>query len=263
MKITLSVLGVRGAIPTANKQFMEYGGNTSCISLEYENDLLCFDAGSGLANLGDVPPRVKRLHILISHLHMDHILGLYHASALSVPEIHLYGGGEGFWEKLETAIGRPYWPIGLHKMGKIQTHDITGQESFSLVGDGGIQIATLQGNHPGGSILYRAQLEGKRITHALDCEMNEEIFSRLAEFAEGSDLLIWDANFTNADKQPGWGHSTWEEGLSLKKDAGAKKILMTHYARDYTDLMLQEQERLAGKEDNACIFAREGMVVEL
>lgn len=263
MKITLSVLGVRGALPAANKQFMEYGGNTSCISLEYGNDVLCFDAGSGLAGLGDVPPRVKRLHILISHLHMDHILGLYYVSALSVPEIHLYGGGEGFLEGLKAAIGRPYWPIGLHKMGNVQIHDITGLEHFSLCGNDKISIAAMQGNHPGGSILYRAQMEEKSVAYTLDCEMHEEMFSRLIEFAKGSDLLIWDANFTNADKQPGWGHSTWEEGLSLKKAAGAKKILMTHYSRDYTDLFLQEQELFAKKEDNACIFAREGMVIEL
>lgn len=93
--------------------------------------------------------------------------------------------------------------------------------------------------------------------------MDDAIFPRLAEFAKGSDMLIWDANFTQEDKKPGWGHSTWEEGLNLARAAGAKRILMTHYARNYTDEFLREQELLAKAKFSACIFAREGMVFEL
>ena len=87
--------------------------------------------------------------------------------------------------------------------------------------------------------------------------------SRLEEFALDNALPIWDANFTQADKRPGWGHSTWEEGLALGRAAGAGRILMTHYSRDYTDAFLREQERLAQEQDGACLFAREGMVIDL
>lgn len=266
MKAKLSVLGVRGALPAANRQCMEYGGNTTCISLEYGEEIVCFDAGSGLADLCGSPSGAKRMHILLSHVHIDHILGLYQLSQSDVPQIHLYGeAGEGgsFCRRLETVLGEPYWPLALCKAERIHLHELSGEPQFAPEGQDGIRIATMQGNHPGGSLLYRAEFGGLRVTHALDCETDEETFARLVTFAQGSDLLIWDANFTRNDKQPGWGHSTWEEGLALKRAAGVQRILMTHYCRDYTDAFLREQEMLAGREDGNCVFAREGMVIEL
>lgn len=251
----------------ADRQFMEYGGNTSCIVLEYGNEVLCFDAGSGLCGLRSRLSGVERLHILISHVHIDHILGLVNLVSLKVPEIHLYGmggGGCSFQKQLDTVIGVPYWPVILSNIGGIHIHEIHPEEPFLLSGaGGGTKIQMLRGNHPGGSLLYRAEFDGRSITYALDCEMDEGMHSRLAAFAAGSSLLVWDANFVRADKQPGWGHSTWEEGLALRRASGAGRILMTHYARDYTDAFLQEQEILAQREDSACIFAREGMVIEL
>ena len=272
MKAKLSVLGVRGSFPVADRQFMEYGGNTSCISLEqgHGEDVLCFDAGSGLYSLCGRLNGVKRLHILISHVHIDHILGLISLSALQVPEIHLYGGdmGEvgkgGFQKQLETVIGRPSWPVALGGMGRIHFHEICGSGPFRLAGAGGAAgIRTLHGNHPGGSLLYRAELGEVSVTYALDCEMDDAMFSGLAEFAAGSSLLVWDANFVQADKRLGWGHSTWEEGLALGRAAGAERVLMTHYSREYSDVFLQEQELAAKEQDSACLFAREGMVIEL
>lgn len=263
MNTKLSVLGVRGALPAANSQFMEYGGNTSCMLLECGDEALCFDAGSGFADLCASYSGAARLHVLISHLHIDHIMGLYLLSASCVPEIHLYGGGESFMGQLDNALSRPYWPLALCEPKRIAIHEVDADESFFLHGSDRIRVSTLRGNHPGHCLLYRADVNGTRVTHALDCEMGGDTFSRLTEFSRESDLLIWDANFTDADKQPGWGHSTWQEGIALGRAAGAKKILMTHYSRDYTDSFLREQELLAGKEHDACIFAREGMVIEL
>lgn len=266
MSITLSVWGVRGALPVADRQFLEYGGNTSCFCLDYEEGLLYFDAGSGL--IGRLPEGTERADILISHVHIDHILGLYSLSALAGTEIHLYGGaqeGIGFRQQLETALGRPYWPVGLEAPGsRVQVHEIGPGQVFRTDGkDRGPKISVLQGNHPGGSLLYRAKIGKVSVVYALDCEMNENMFSLLREFARGCSLLIWDANFVRKDKKPGWGHSTWEEGLALGKAAGAERILMTHFSRSYSDSFLREQQRLAKMRDGVCLFAKEGMVIEL
>lgn len=268
MKATLSVLGVRGALPAAGGQYAEYGGNTSCFSLDYGDGVLCFDAGSGLADLAGRLDRAGRLDIFISHVHIDHIMGLYFLSAFKVPEIHLYGEareGVPFRRQLESVIGQPYWPVGIENLpARIMLHEIAPGDQVALPRAGGdLLVSTLRGNHPNESLLYRAELDGKRVTYALDCEMGGDMASALAEFARGSALLIWDANFTQADKRPGWGHSTWEEGLAVARAAGAERILMTHYSRDYTDSFLREQERLAKGELSACLFAREGMVIGL
>lgn len=269
---TVSVWGVRGSMPVPASGFLEYGGNTSCVSVDCGTDLVVFDAGSGLMGFGDSlrAKKNKRVDILLSHLHMDHCLGLFGFGPLYDPEaeIHLYGGAEtenGFCRSLETLLGAPYWPVGLRDFrAHVRLHEIRPGESF-LLGGKGVTVSTTAGNHPGGSVLYRLDGGGKSVVYALDCEINDAIFESLAEFSRGSGLILWDAGFVPEDleRYRGWGHSTWEQGIALRRVAGADRILMAHFAPNYTDAFLREQERLAGQADPACHFAREGMKILL
>lgn len=265
-KVKLSVWGVRGALPTADRAFMTYGGNTSCISLQ-GHSLLVFDAGSGLARLGETLDNTQRIDILLSHVHFDHIIGLLGFSPLyrKGMEIHLYGEAgpqNDFRQRLSDFFRPPYWPLGLTDLpADIYFHPLRPGECFVL--DGGLTVSTLRGNHPGDSLLYRVDGESFRVTYALDCEMNEALFPKLADFAHGSSLLIWDANYAPTHKRPGWGHSTWEEGIALRRAAQAERVLMTHYDRTYDDTFLCGQEQLARQSDDACQFAKEGMVLIL
>lgn len=262
----ITVLGVRGSLPVPDRQFLEYGGNTSCIAVEHGGGLLCLDAGSGLSGLDRLLEERKRLDLLISHVHLDHIIGLLGLHALFRPglEVHLYGearDGVSFRRRLDSFAGRPYWPVCVSEFSsRPQFHELRPGDRLHLCG---IEISTLRGNHPGDSLLYRLDGQGRSLTYALDCEMDKETFSALEDFARGTDLLIWDAAYTAADRRPGWGHSTWEEGLAAGRAAGAKRVLMTHYCREYNDQFLREQELAAQKADGSCIFAREGMVIEL
>lgn len=294
-KWILQVYGVRGSAPAAEKEFLTYGGNTSCISLDYGRGVLVFDAGTGLSGLGRrmCDKNIKRVDILLSHLHMDHLSGLFGFLPFYDPEaeIHIYGQASiGFPEYLHLLVGRPFWPVGLKEVpARIRFHEIEPGQSFAfaekdparknpaeknLAGknhagekepEKGIQIDTLQGNHPGGSLLYRVRTAEKSVVYALDCEMSEEMSDALADFSKGSDLLIWDAAFTPRDleKHKGWGHSTWEQGIALRRRAGAKAALMTHFSQGYTDGFLQQQEQLAREADSAACFAREGMVIRI
>lgn len=262
----LSVWGVRGSIPRADRSFMEYGGNTSCISL-YGSSSLVFDAGSGLACLGEHLGDMQRIDLLLSHVHLDHIIGLFGFPPLYKPgmEIHLYGeaGTEGsFRQRLASLFCRPYWPLELMDLpASVYFHELRPGERFVL--DSGLKVSTLQGNHPGGSLLYRVDGEDWSVTYGLDCELDGALFPKLADFARGSSLLIWDANYAPGQKRTGWGHSTWEDGIALRRAAGAERVLMTHYDRTYNDAFLREQEKLACHADGACQFAREGMVLTL
>ena len=125
-----------------------------------------------------------------------------------------------------------------------------------------VRLSTLRGNHPGNSLLYRLEGDGKTLVYALDCEMDNDMFPALTTFAQNADLLIWDASFTDGDLIKGWGHSTWQEGLDLGRMAGVKRVLMTHYSKTYSDQFLSEQEKQAGA-DGRCLFAKEGMVLQL
>lgn len=180
-------------------------------------------------------------------------------------ELHLYGearSGMSFRAQLERLIGPPYWPLGLEGHGaRLVFHEIRAGESVFLAE--GLRVQTLRGCHPGQSLIYRLEGQGRSVVYTLDCELTEGLAPGLTEFARDCDLLVWDANFTPADLKKGWGHSTWEQGLELGRAAGAKTVLMTHYHRAYTDAFLREQERLARQKSDKCVFAREGMVTGL
>lgn len=273
----ITVWGVRGSFPVAKTDFMEYGGNTSCISAQCGQRLVVFDAGSGLLELGNAlsPAGKKRIDILFSHLHMDHCLGLFGFRPFHDPEaeIHLYGSRHdnmGFRELLEKLIRTPYWPVGLENCAaRIQVHEVSPGESFRLAGDeassAGPTIHTMAGNHPNQSLLFRLEHGGKSVIYALDCEMDRKTQASLTTFARNGSLLIWDASYTEPDllRYRGWGHSSWEEGIALGRAAGVGSVLMTHYSSEYTDCFLHGQEALATGFDPICRFAKEGMEFSL
>lgn len=252
----------------AAAEFLEFGGNTSCLSVDCGEELVIFDAGTGIIRLGArLPAGRKRIHLLVSHLHLDHITGLVGFRPLSDPaaEIHLYGEGRDglpFREQLGRVLGPPYWPVGLEEFqARVSFHEVGPGQRIRLAD--GLTVDTLRGSHPNLSLIYRLEGMGKRLVHTLDCEMGGGMEERLAEFARGCDLLVWDANFTAADLRPGWGHSTWEQGAALGRAAGAGLVLMTHYSSGYTDEFLRGQERLARAASPAVRFAREGMEIAL
>ncbi len=271
----ITVWGVRGSAPRAEADHLEFGGNTVCISVDCGENLVILDAGSGLSALGrsiaagEHGECRQRIHILLSHLHLDHVMGLLSFPPFFDPsaEIHIYAKVASF-HKLETLVGPPFWPVGLSDFpADICLHELWVDEHFSI---NGLEGYTMAGNHPGGSLLYRlesgAAAHGaakKSLTYALDCEADASVLPALTEFSHNTDLLIWDASFTSEDLRPGWGHSTWEQGIRTRKAAQADSVLMTHYGQDYSDSFLRTQEEEAARIDPACHFAKEGMVITL
>ena len=262
---TVTVLGVRGSFPMTGRDFGEYGGNTSCFLADLGGQTVILDAGSGLTSLGNTVPLPggrKCVHILLSHPHLDHIMGLFSFSLLHEPsaDICLYGD-TGLRSRLGAILGPPYWPLGLGDFrARVEVRELAPGARLPL--EDGVTVSTLRGNHPGGSLLYRLEGGGKTLVYALDCEMDGDMRAALARFAQNADLIIWDATFVPDGLKKGWGHSTWQEGLALGSLAGAKRVLMTHYAQTYSDRFLSEQEKLAAT-DSRCLFAKEGMVLPL
>ena len=263
----LSVWGVRGSMPAPSRDFLEFGGNTACVCVDCRDDLVVFDAGSGLSAPGRPTDGHRPIHIFISHVHIDHLLGLFTFPPLHNPEaeIHLYGqarAGVSFRRQLETLVGPPYWPVGFSDFrARVAVHETGPDREIAL--SGGRVVRAMEGNHPNGSLLYRLQSPGRSVVHALDCELTEPLRPGLTEFCRDAGVLIWDANFTASDLLAGWGHSTWEQGAALGREANAALVLMTHFSNGYTDEFLRGQERLAGAANAAVRFAREGTEIVL
>lgn len=270
-KWKITVWGVRGSMPTPSKDFLRYGGNTSCVSVDYGSFLVVFDAGSGLTQLGKQLKNsgIKRVDLFLSHLHIDHVIGLFSFQAFHNPEmeIRLYGEareGVSFRQQLETLIGPPYWPLSLKDFpARLRFCEVAPEQLIPL--PDGIFVRTLRGNHPNGSIYFRLEDDRRSMVYALDCELEEAVLPPIIQFARDTDLLVCDASFSVEDLAPrrGWGHSSWRQCLALRRACGAKLALLTHYSDSYDDRFLQQEERLAAIEDPDARFAREGMEVLL
>lgn len=267
----ITVWGVRGSMPIPSEDFLRYGGNTSCISVDCGSVLVVFDAGSGLVQLGKRLKNsgIKRVDLFFSHLHIDHVIGLFGFQAFHDPkmEIRLYGEareGVSFRQQLEALLGPPHWPLGLKDFpARIRLCEIAPQQFIPL--PGGVFVRTLRGNHPNRSIYFRLEDDRRSMVYALDCELEEAFLPEIVRFAQDTDLMVCDASFTAEEliRCRGWGHSSWQQCLALRRACGAKLALLTHYSDSYDDRFLQRQERLAAIEDPNARFAREGMEVPL
>jgi len=122
----LKFWGVRGSIPTPGPTTVQYGGNTSCVEVRADGQIIILDAGTGLRLLGqqlvaefDAQPLDATL--LLTHTHWDHIQGLPFFMPVYKPQHHLrILGYEGARHGLEVVLAgqmeSPFFPIGLREV---------------------------------------------------------------------------------------------------------------------------------------------------
>lgn len=263
----LNVHGVRGSFPAPERSCMEYGGNTSCCSIEYPDRILVFDAGTGIEQ---VAWNGKPIHVFLSHFHMDHVMGLFCWQALFCreAEIHFYGEGESGGE-LEARLGQlfadRFWPVKLaDAAARLVFHPFAPGKEVCFPGEGGrgCRISAMASLHPNSCMLFRLTEGTHRLIYMLDYELGQagkEVRGALEQFVYGADYLIFDAQYTMEElpAHRGWGHSAWEQGLELGRAAKAGCVMMAHYDRSHGDAFLREQEKRAKKLDERCVFLRE------
>lgn len=246
----ITVLGTRGSVATEGENFVIYGGATSCYKVEADNEEIYLDAGSGI--VGSIPARTSRITILLTHMHLDHVIGLPFFIALTEKDrpIDIYAhkrAGLLPKEAIDRLISNPFWPC------KIE--DYPAQVSFNLLPEkffiGAVEVDTLEGSHPGGSTIYKLTYQGKSLVYATDFEHNPKACKALVNFAKGCDLLLYDAQYTQKEYPAckGYGHSTPEEGVKIAEETKAKKTLFIHHAPWRTDKDFAQMERTFGRGD--------------
>jgi ribonuclease BN (tRNA processing enzyme) len=258
--------GVRGSRPTHQSGSLGYGGNSTCIEIDAGLDFsLVIDSGTGLQHLtkhlGEHPHR-KKIHILITHTHWDHVLFLPFIRQLSNPlcSIHFHApdvGGKPFSELFEMlfASGRlPIPPVTIKS--KLTFHRITPGVDFLI--EGKIKVATFQVNHPettlgykivhgessiavitdaasiqngnhlGTGMLERAKLIGKS-------EFEIEYQDALIAFLKDVHTLVFDTHFNTKNVKHDWGHSTPEHAIEICAKANIRRLFMFHHAPEDND----------------------------
>ncbi len=253
--------GVRGSIPSSGALTWQYGGNTSCVEVLIKDRLIILDAGTGIRELGlELDREYERIDLFLTHLHMDHILGMGFFKPFFNPRsvIHIWGPAS-FNETLENRLTRylspPLFPVRFRDLPcTLHFHEISRSE-FTL---DDLKIKTDYVCHPGPTIGYRLTLDEKVLTYIPDHEPalgainfpNNNEWTSGFELAKGADLLIHDAQFTCQEYKHcvGWGHSSFKQALDFAALAGVSKLKFFHHNPGRTDEEIQTiEEDLRGR----------------
>ena len=265
--------GVRGSIPCPEASHSTYGGNTSCVEVRCGATVIVLDAGTGLRQLGKqlLRENVKTIHLLLSHLHLDHIIGLPFFEPAYDPATRLVlRAGNLLPERrlratLDRLMGPPFFPISADVFrADVECLDFRAGEAFTLPGD--VQVTTAPLRHPDGSVGYRISWRGKSICYVTDTEHPATgLDPNILDLIRDADLVIYDATYCTHTYPPhvGWGHSTWEAGTALAKAAGVRQFALFHHDPNRDDKALAAVEQQAQTAFARAFAAREGQTVIL
>lgn len=249
----LAVLGARGSVPREGEAFARYGGATSCYRVRAGGEEIYLDAGSGIA--AAVPDTAANITILLTHMHLDHLVGLPFFAALGEAgrAVDIYAApraGLAPGEAIDRLVSPPFWPCTASDYpAAVRVHALPSGTFF--VGD--VRIDTMEGVHPGGSTIYRLAYRGKSLVYATDFEHSPPGCEALASFASGCDLLLYDAQYTEAEYESyrGYGHSTPAAGIGIAAACGAARLLFVHHAPWRSDgAIIAMGRELSGRHGN-------------
>ena len=279
--------GVRGSIPSPGPGTVRYGGNTSCVEVRADGQLIVLDAGSGIRGLGHALDAEFKstpidLTLLISHTHWDHIQGFPFFLPAYHPKNRLRilgyeGARDGLAATLAGQMESPYFPIALKQMpGNIVIEEVKDMQ-FQV---GSVRVEACFSNHPGVCVGYRLYTSAGSIVYLPDNESVHEpitepnspdalprtIEQRLATFVQDADVLICDAQFTREEYAAhlGWGHGCVDDVVRFAVTCNVKQLYLFHHdpAHDdtFVDGMLAQARDLAAKAGSALRVeaAREG-----
>jgi phosphoribosyl 1,2-cyclic phosphodiesterase len=280
--VRVTIWGCRGSLPTPGGDTVRYGGNTSCVEVELPNgSLLVLDAGTGIRRLGAKLEQLKarRIHLLLTHLHLDHVEGLRFFGPLwdEEVEIDIWGPPSpvaGLRERIARAFSPPLFPI--------EIADVPARVNFLDVprGQWVLEGAVLRAEtvlHPGPTLGYRIETGDGTLAYLPDHEpaLTGAIGNRSRDWISGAsiaadaDLLVHDAQFSEEEysQRVGWGHSSSADAIAYGEAVGARRLVLFHHDPNHDDLWLDESERraelLAGSNGTVPTLAREDMVLAL
>jgi len=244
----VSLWGTRGSIASAGPDTVAYGGNTACVEVEArDGTIVILDAGTGIRRVGDTYKEPRRLDILLTHLHMDHIQGLgFFAPFFEKDfEVHVWGPPsttQGLRTRLSRYLSPPLFPVRLRDVAaKLELHDVP-MDPFQI---GGLEINGDMVIHPGQTVGYRIADGTATIAYLPDHEPalgangtpTDPAWTSGHDLAAGADLLIHDAQYTadEYEERVGWGHRRIADAVALAQMAGAKRLVTFHHDPAHDD----------------------------
>ena len=278
----VKIWGCRGSVPTPGPDTVGYGGNTSCIEVSLDNGaVLVLDAGTGIRELGlELQEReAHRIHLLLTHLHLDHLEGLRFFAPLfdSRVTIDVWGPRspvQTLQERIRRSFSPPLFPMDLHEIPAKLTFRDVPKEPWTVEG---ATIVSGLVMHPGPTVGYRVEADGACLAYLPDHEpaLTGAFQERSRDWisggsiAENADLLLHDSQYFDDEyaQRVGWGHSSVESAVAFADAVGARRLVLFHHDPRHPDGTLEqlemEAESLCGQREQPPVLAREGMVLHL
>jgi len=262
---TVRFWGVRGSIATPGDSTLKYGGNTSCVEVRADGELIVLDAGTGIRNLGralaaEFKAQPIEISILISHTHWDHIQGFPFFIPAYRPQNQIrikgYEGAQvGLQSVLSSQMESPFFPVSMQQLpGYLKIEELKEME-FNI---GKVKVRAAFMNHPGICVGYRLETSGGsiaflpdnephsrlRMAPVTDSAQSYEVLSyaqkqdeKLIEFIRGCDVVIMDSQYDAAEYRThiGWGHTCVDDAVALCVIAKVKQLFLFHHDPDHDD----------------------------
>ncbi len=251
-QFTVRYWGVRGTLPVPGQKSLRYGGNTSCVSMEFPKQLnFVFDGGSGIKELSNhlIARRGGKwsAKVFISHPHWDHINAIPFFVPMYIPgnEFEVIGarhGGKSMRQLISAQMDDVYFPITLKEMGaRVYFREIAA-ETLSF---GDVEVQSMLLSHPGLCLGYRINFNGKSFCYITDNEIyptdikhnNPGYEKKLADFMRGADIALMDTCYFDDEyrKKINWGHSAVSEVVRIAHAAEVRELQLFHHDPDQTD----------------------------
>ncbi len=256
--------GSRGSIPVSGKEYIKYGGDTTCIEVRTESgDTIIIDAGTGIRRLGKQLLEQERFsyHFIFTHAHWDHIMGFPFFKPIFSENVLFYMHKCPFQSNfVETVLSEvmkaPYFPVKYAEIKANIAYEDACPQTFEI---GSVIITPISLSHPNGGSGYKIEENGKSFVFLTDNELGfihkgGMPLEAYVDFSLDADLLIHDAEYTPEEYQSTktWGHSTYTCALDLALVAGVKKLGLFHLNQDRTDEQVDQivkkcEERITAK----------------
>lgn len=302
-QFSVTFYGVRGSYPTPGPKTARVGGNTPCVHVRAGEHNLIFDAGTGIIALGknltqEYKPESNPLNLTLffTHTHHDHTQGFpfFVPARFQLTTLYIFGPkslNEDLARVLSLSMLPPVFPITVDELpcervvrnlNEAEVIVFNGTPSEPQVmwsqrdaevlaaNQGALCVQGLKSAaHPQGVFIYRVNFQGRSFVFATDIESYVGNYQRLIQFAQGADLMVHDAQYTDAlylhapVPRQGWGHSTWRMAIETANAANVKQLALYHHEPDHDDDTLEEIEKRAQGVRPDTFLAREGMTIDL
>ena len=231
-------------------------GNTVSIAIDAADYVIILDAGSGLAKLDHYVSLDRPVFLFLSHLHLDHLIGLHMINAYQFPQGLFICGEEGIEATLGRLLDAPFTvPMKDYRFKTLFVELPRGEGTFPFA------LKSLPLAHSVPALGYRFEFEGKVVAYVGDTG-----YCRNAvDLAKGSDLLITECAYRTGEENPLWPHLNPEGAARIAQEGRAGRLALVHFdARLYPTLQERKKaEAAARKIFPDTIASEDGLVLEV